>query len=44
MVAGFPGFELARQVLLARFAQLSDDFGILRGEPVLQFVQGFDRR
>ena len=33
-----------RQVLSAHFAQFSDEPGILRGEPVLQFVQRLDGR
>ena len=36
-----PAFEFARLVFLAGIAQFRDDFGILRGEPVLKFVQRF---
>ena len=41
-MAGFPRFELPGDILLARGAELRDDFWILRGKPVLQFVQGLN--
>jgi hypothetical protein len=44
LVAGFPGFEFAGQVLPSRRPQFRDDFRILRGEPVLKFVQRLDGR
>ena len=40
----FPGFELPGQVLLAGGTQISDELGILRRQPVLQFIQSFDGR
>lgn len=43
-MAGFPRFEFSSQILAARFAQLGDDLGILRCQPVLQFIERFDRR
>ena len=43
-MAGFPGFEFAGQVLPSRRPQFRDDFRILRGEPVLKFVQRLDGR
>jgi hypothetical protein len=39
-----PAFEFARLVFLAGVAQFRDDFGILRGEPILKFVKRFHRR
>ena len=42
-MTGFPWFEFASQVLPPRRAQFRDDFRILRGEPVLQFIQCLDR-
>ena len=43
-MAGFPGSEFARQVLSSRGSQFRDDFRILRGKPVLKFVQRLDGR
>ena len=43
-MTGFPAFEFARLVFLAGVAQFRDDFGILRREPVLKFVERFHRR
>jgi hypothetical protein len=43
-VARFPGFEFASHVLPPRRAQFGDDAGMLRGEPVLKFVERFDGR
>ena len=43
-MAGFPGFEFASHVLPPRRAQFGDDAGMLRGEPVLKLVEGFDGR
>jgi hypothetical protein len=39
-----PAFEFARLVFFSGVAQFRDDFGILRGEPVLKFVKRFHRR
>ena len=41
-MAGMPGFEFAGQVLPPRRPQFRDDFRMLRGEPVLKFVQCLD--
>ena len=41
-MAGFPRFELPGDILLARGAELREDFWVLRGKPVLQFVQGLN--
>ena len=41
-MAGFPGFEFAGQVLPSRRPQFRDDIRMLRGEPVLKFVQRLD--
>jgi hypothetical protein len=43
-MAGFPRIEFPSQILAARFTQLGDDLGILRCQPVLQFIERFDRR
>lgn len=43
-MAGFPGFEFAGQVLPSRRPQFRHYFWILRGEPVLKFVQRLDGR
>jgi len=40
-MTGLPTFEFARLVFLAGFAQFRHHFGILRGEPVLKFVERF---
>ena len=39
---GFPGFELPGEVFLPGLKQLSHDVWMLRGEPVLQLIQGLD--
>ncbi len=44
LVAGFPRFEFAGQVLPPRCAQFADDSGMLCGQPVLKFVERFDGR
>jgi hypothetical protein len=41
-MAGFPGFEFASHIFPSRRAQFGDDAGMLRGEPVLKFVERFD--
>ena len=43
-MARFPRLKLAAQILAARFAQLGNDLGVLRCQPVLQFIERFDRR
>jgi len=43
-VAGFPRFEVAGHVFAPRRAQFGDDVGMLRGEPVLKLIEGFDGR
>lgn len=42
--ARFPRLKFASQILAARFAQLGNDLGVLPGQPVLQFIERFDRR
>jgi hypothetical protein len=42
-MARLPRFELACRVLPAGFAQLGHDIGVLRGQPILQFVKAFHR-
>ena len=39
---GFPGFELPGEVFLPGLKQLRHEVGMLRGEPVLKLIQGFD--
>jgi len=43
-MARFPRLEFASKILAARFAQLGNDLGFLRCQPVLQFIERFDRR
>jgi hypothetical protein len=43
-VAGFPRFELASHVFPSRQPQFRGDSGMLRGQPVLKFVERFDGR
>jgi hypothetical protein len=43
-VAGFPGFEFASHVFPPCHPQFSDDAGMLRGQPILKFVERFDGR
>jgi hypothetical protein len=43
-VARFPRLEFPGQILVASFAQLSNDLRILCRQLVLQFIQSFDRR
>ena len=41
-MAGFPRLKFAGQILAARFAELGNDLGILRCQPVLQLIERFD--
>ncbi len=43
-MARFPGFEFAGPIFPAGGTQFGHDFWILRGQPILQFVQCFHRR
>src|SRR5205085_4479812 len=43
-MARFPRLKFASQILAARFVQLGNDLGVLRCQPVLQFIERFDRR
>ena len=43
-MAWFPDLEFAGPIFAPRRAQLGDDAGMLRGKPVLKFVERFDRR
>lgn len=43
-MARFPRLKFASQILATRFAQLDNDLGVLRRQPVLQFIERFDGR
>ena len=43
-MAGRPGFEFTSDVFFPRLAQFGHDAGVLRGEPVLKFVERLHRR
>jgi hypothetical protein len=43
-MARFPCLKFASQILAARFTQLGNDLGVLRCQPILQFIERFDRR